>query len=172
MPGYKYLRGVKRSSRSVAALIFTALLFMFLLCAHPAHAQQSTPSIQSIGAQAEEMEREGRWNDAAEAYKRILAMDPKSIPALNRLGALYIRQGRFAEGKQFYREALRVDPQNFGTNLNLGIAFLKEQDYPRAAAPLQQAVAAQQVSGSRPVRPGTQFPGRRSRRAAAGQCRR
>jgi lipoprotein NlpI len=69
-------------------------------------------------------------------YRRILALDPKSIPALNRLGALYVRQGEFAEGKNIIGKRFRLDPQNFGTNLNLGIAFLKEQDYPRAVAPL------------------------------------
>ena len=86
-------------------------------------------SIQAIGAQAEEMEREGRWNEAAEGYRQILTLDPKSIAALNRLGALYVREGRFAEGMKFYRERSSRSA-NFGTNLNLGIAFLKEQDYP------------------------------------------
>ena len=104
----------------------TAPILLLLLCARPVPAQQS---IQDIGAQAEEMEREGHWNEAANGYRKILELDPKSIPALNRLGALYVREGQFAEGIKYYREALRWDPQNFGTNLNLGIAFLKQQDY-------------------------------------------
>src|SRR5271168_640082 len=126
MPGHKRFltaRLVVLGMVSVAALV---------------HAQQSTqPSIQGIGSQAMEMEREGRFNEAAEGYKQILAIDPQSLAALNRLGALYVRQGNFAEGIGYYRDALRSDPHNFGTNLNLGIAYLKEQDYPAAAAPLQ-----------------------------------
>ena len=102
-----------------------ALIFLLLSCAHPVRAQQS---IQAIGAQAEEMEREGRWSEAAEGYRQILTLDPNSIAALNRLGALYVRQGQFAEGTKYYRAALKVDPHNFGTNLNLGIAFLKPQE--------------------------------------------
>jgi len=115
-------------------------LMLLLSCARLLRAQES---ISVDWRPAQQLETEGRWNEAAEAYRQILAIDPKSIAALNRLGALYVRRNQFAEGKKFYREALQVDPQNFGTNLNLGIALLKEQDYPRAVSPLQQAVKAQ-----------------------------
>ncbi len=108
------LRGKVRCSR---------LIFALMLLLPYARLLPAQESIQSIGARAEQLETEGRWNEAAEAYRQILAIDPKSIAALNRLGALYVRQNQFAEGKKFYREALQVDPQNFGTNLNLGIAL-------------------------------------------------
>ena len=58
-------------------------LMLLLLCARLLPAQES---IQSIGARAQQLETEGRWNEAAEAYRQILAIDPKSIAALNRLG--------------------------------------------------------------------------------------
>ena len=70
-------------------------LMLLLSCACLLRAQES---IQSIGARAQQLETEGRWNEAAEAYRQILAIDPKSIAALNRLGALYVRQNQFAEG--------------------------------------------------------------------------
>jgi len=72
---------------------------------------------------------EGRWNEAAEAYRQILAMI-QIYRGAESAGRTLCRRNQFAEGKKFYREALQVDPQNFGTNLNLGIALLKEQDYP------------------------------------------
>ena len=57
MPGNTSLRNAK----------LPALIFLVLSCALPVRAQQSTQqSIQAIGAQAEEMEREGHWNEAAE----------------------------------------------------------------------------------------------------------
>ena len=50
--------------------------------------------IQAIGAQGEQLEREGRSAEAAQAYQRILTLDPKSIAALNHLGApMFARAG-------------------------------------------------------------------------------
>src|SRR5438034_2301734 len=98
--------------------------------------------IERAAARAEQFEREGRWKEAAAAYQQILRSNPDSVPALNRLGALYVRQGKYQEGLKYYLEALKLNPQEFGTNLNLGIAYFKMQDYRSALAPLENAVRA------------------------------
>ena len=94
-------------------------------------------------ARAERFESEGKWEQAAGAYLQILRIGPRSVPALNRLGALHINPQKYLEGIEYYQQALKLDRHEFGTNLSLGIAYIKIQKYEAAAAPLKRAVASQ-----------------------------
>ncbi|MGA2077458.1 MAG: tetratricopeptide repeat protein, partial [Terriglobia bacterium] len=63
-----------------------------------AGAQASPQStILDLAAKAESFEAQGRFEDAAAEYRRILKLDPRSVPALNALGALSVKQGDFKE---------------------------------------------------------------------------
>ncbi|MFN7993551.1 MAG: tetratricopeptide repeat protein [Bryobacteraceae bacterium] len=99
-------------------------------------------SIQDLAARAEQSENEGKWDDAEAAYREILKIDPQSIAALNRLGAIEVRQGRFTAGIRYYTLALHLNRDEFATNLNLGIAYIRSRDYSNAVAPLQRAARA------------------------------
>lgn len=100
-------------------------------------------SIETLAARAERFENAGQWDDAESVYREILKLDPRSIAALNRIGAIEVRRGRFASGIRYYRQALVFNPSEFATNLNLGIALVKKQDYGDAVPPLERAVEAE-----------------------------
>jgi tetratricopeptide (TPR) repeat protein len=102
----------------------------------PAHPQDS---IMGLAARAKSFEAQGQWEAAAAEYRKILKIDPNSLPALNSLGVLYVRESKFKEGISCYERALRVNPREFAVNLNLGIAYLKMQDCKSAAPPLEAA---------------------------------
>src|SRR5256884_6748247 len=57
--------------------------------------------VEDLAARAERLEAQGKWEDAAASYREILRLDPRSIPALNRLGALYVNQEKFREGIKY-----------------------------------------------------------------------
>src|SRR5262245_24884531 len=59
--------------------------------------------VEVLAAKAEKLEAQNRWDEAAAAYLQILRIDPQSIAALNRLGALFVRQGKFQTGIQYYQ---------------------------------------------------------------------
>ncbi len=105
-----------------------------------AQSQSNQKSINGLASQAREFEARGRLGEAAELYKKILGIDPRSVPALNQLGALYVRQKKFSEGLDYYHQALKINPLEFGTNLNLGIAYIKMQNYRSATSPLTEAI--------------------------------
>lgn len=109
---------------------------------HAAPLQSPQQSIANLAARAEQFENNGKLEDAEAAYREILKIDPQSIAALNRLGAIEVRRGQFSAGIQYYKQALDLNPSEFATNLNLGIAFIKKQDYASAAPPLERAVRA------------------------------
>jgi tetratricopeptide (TPR) repeat protein len=104
------------------------------------HAQDR---VADLAARAEHLEEQGQFEQAAAAYRQILQIDPHSIAAFNRLGALSVRQNKFEEGIHYYRQALALNPYEFGTNLNLGIAYIKMQDYGHAAHPLGVATESE-----------------------------
>lgn len=93
-----------------------------------------------MAARAEQFAAQNRWEEAAAEYRKILKIDPHSVPALNALGALSVAQGKFQEGIAYYHQALKIYPREFGTNLNLGIAYFKMQNYASATSPLEAAV--------------------------------
>src|SRR5215831_13745269 len=66
-------------------------------------------TVQALAERAEQLEGQGKLGDAAATYREILRIDPHSIAALNRLGALYVRQRQFAEGIKHYQQALEWD---------------------------------------------------------------
>jgi len=96
-------------------------------------------SIENLAGRAEQLEQEGKLEDAQSVYREILKIDPRSVAALNRLGAIEVQRGRFSDGTRFYRRALEISPYDFVTNLNLGIAYIKKQDFGSAVGPLERA---------------------------------
>lgn len=126
--------------KTLSVLVMVLALFPSGVPALPAMALQiPRQSIEHLAARAEQLENDGKLEDAESAYREILKIDPRSIAALNRLGAIAVRRGQFTAGIRYYKQALVLSPSEFATNLNLGIAFIKRQDYASAVPPLEQA---------------------------------
>lgn len=51
-----------------------------------------------------------RWEEAVEAYRRVVAIEPSYAAAWNNLGLLLHRLGRHEEARQAYAQALEQDP--------------------------------------------------------------
>jgi tetratricopeptide (TPR) repeat protein len=90
---------------------------------------------------AQELETQGRLDEAAKTYQEILKSDPKNLPVLSALGVVLARQKRYAEAVRYYRQALAIKPQNFSTQLNLGLSYFKMGEFRSAIAPLKTALA-------------------------------
>ena len=142
----RFRENVRLSAACAFTKTFPVLLTVLALFpssgpALPATALQiPKQSIEHLAARAEELENAGKLEDAESAYREILKIDPRSIAALNRLGAIEVRRGQFSAGIRYYERALDLNPSEFATNLNLGIAFIKRQDYGSAVPRLERAV--------------------------------
>jgi tetratricopeptide (TPR) repeat protein len=122
--------------RTLRAVLFTVLgLF-------PATGPAMQQSVEQLAVRAEQLENHGKLEEAESVYREILKIEPGSIAALNRLGAIEVRRGQFSAGIRYYKRALELNPSEFATNLNLGIAFVKKQDYASAVPPLERAAQA------------------------------
>lgn len=68
-----------------------------------------------------ELEETGAPVDqAVDAYRKVLELNPGAAGALVNLGTIYYRQRKFAEAEKYYREAIEVDATYPLAQFNLG----------------------------------------------------
>ena len=60
------------------------------------------------------------WEEAIEAYRRVVAIDPSYAAAWNNLGLLLHRIGKYVEARTAYAAALNADPRCAEAAYNLG----------------------------------------------------
>ena len=65
-------------------------------------------------------ERARQWEDAIDAYRRVVAIDPTYAAAWNNLGLLLHRMGRYAEARTAYERALGESRECAEAAYNLG----------------------------------------------------
>ncbi len=58
------------------------------------------------------LERVGLADEAVEAYRKAIKLDPKLVSAHYNLGSLLARSGKFAEAERHLRSAVEADPTN------------------------------------------------------------
>jgi tetratricopeptide (TPR) repeat protein len=85
---------------------------------------------------AEALETQGRWNDAAAEYRQILAQNPQ-LPGIHyRLGRLLLSAPKTAttldEAQREFEEELKIDPRNAGAEYVLGELARKARQWPQA----------------------------------------
>jgi tetratricopeptide (TPR) repeat protein len=64
-----------------------------------------------------------QWDDAIDAYRRVVALDPTYAAAWNNLGLLLHRLGRYEEARAAYAQALRQDTRCCEAAYNLGSLY-------------------------------------------------
>jgi len=70
--------------------------------------------------------REGLLDDAIEAYREALRINPESASAHYNLGLALYHKGLLDEAIEAYREALRINPESANTRTNLGLALYRK----------------------------------------------
>ena len=84
--------------------------------------------------------RNGRLDQARQAFERALQVDTTFAKAHHALGNLGLLQGRLGEAGQSYRAAIRHRPDWVDARLSLGQCYLRQRDYDQAIEMLQAAL--------------------------------
>jgi tetratricopeptide (TPR) repeat protein len=82
-----------------------------------------------------------RWDEAIEAYRRVVAIDPSYAAAWNNLGLLLHRTGVYGDARQAYEGALAQDPDCCEAAYNLGSLDEDEGNLEDAVRHYRQALA-------------------------------
>src|SRR5262245_13478283 len=115
--------------------VFALVLGALVLIAPPLAAQQQPPSAAPEATAAyyfllgRYLEGENKIDDAIEAHKKAIALEPSSAELRAELAGLYARQDRAVEAVEMAEEALKQNPDNTEANRILGsiYAALSEQ---------------------------------------------
>src|SRR5688572_10563111 len=82
----------------------------------------------------------GRYPEAERFYRRVLAVEPDSIPALTNLGVVLSRQGKHSAAINAYQRVLRLDPALLEVKLNLALAYYHSAAWEKAARQLRSVL--------------------------------
>lgn len=92
--------------------------------------------------QAIQLALKGRWAEAAQLNRDIVATFPNDVDAFNRLGKSLTELGSYTEAKESYEKALKIDPLNTIARKNLTrLATLSEEK--AAPRPASQKLSPQ-----------------------------
>ena len=107
----------------------------------------SHPGIQDLYHEALQHYQAGRLTDAQQAFRRILALDPRHAESSQQLGIMayqtantLLAQGKAAEAVMEYRQSLALHPRYFYAYDGLGTALNHLRHYEEAIASYKQAV--------------------------------
>jgi protein O-GlcNAc transferase len=91
--------------------------------------------------QARDHHLAGRLPDAREHYRQILHQNPDHPDALHGLGMLEFQSGRPRDAADLIQRAVAITPDRAQYQANLGVALAALNDFPRAIAAFQKAIA-------------------------------
>jgi tetratricopeptide (TPR) repeat protein len=100
-------------------------------------AETAPSSNEAHQLNAESLEVQGKWEEAATEYQRILKDNPRAVGIHFRLGRLLLSKpdpdGSLAEqAKQEFKQELEIDPTNAGAEYVLGELARQAQQIPEA----------------------------------------
>src|SRR5262249_3860715 len=118
---------------------------------------------------AEALEAQGRWEEAASEYRQVLAMNPRQPGIHYRLGRLLLSAPEpsptaLGEAKKEFNEELKVDPNNAGAEYVLGELARRDREWPEAiehfirAAKLDPSFADAHIGLGRSLLSARRFP--------------
>jgi tetratricopeptide (TPR) repeat protein len=120
------------SSLCRAGSLFLLLLSSLTLAAQQPHhsatsreAEQSKPSPNL--QQAEELRRQGLFDQARGKVQEELQHNPASVEAYNMLGFIYVDEKDYSNAVEAFQHALKVAPGSAKTRNNLGNVYMSEQ---------------------------------------------
>ncbi len=80
------------------------------------------------------------FDDALDAYRRTLEIDPYLVPALINLANIHYARNELAEAQALYERAIALEPDVFESHFNLGNIFHDLGRYPEAQECYREAL--------------------------------
>jgi len=82
---------------------------------------------------------ERQYDQAVDAYRQAIKLDPTLAAAYHALGRVYVNMGRAADALGPMRTAIRLDPENAIAHVNLGITLENLRHFDEALTELNEA---------------------------------
>jgi tetratricopeptide (TPR) repeat protein len=106
-----------------------------------ANSVSSNPSAEGYLNLGNAYSERARFNEAVEAYKKGLAINPNHSAILSNLGVSLYQMGRFNEAKDQFEKALKNNPDDAATTYLLGATYLQMGNQEKAETMFKKALA-------------------------------
>jgi tetratricopeptide (TPR) repeat protein len=101
---------------------------------------ESTAEAVHLYRKAVTYQRAMRWQDAINAYRKVIKYEPMSAEVYNNIGVCYEKQGSLKMAAKSYEKAISINPRFYRSYNNLGIIYYKLKDFNKARAAYEQAL--------------------------------
>jgi len=91
-------------------------------------------------ALAAEHQKEGRWEEAEQLYRKVLRSNPTNVDAMRLLGNVTLQTGRIYQAERLFRRALSNAPDYVLAQIDLGCALKKQSRLEEAIDQFRQAI--------------------------------
>jgi tetratricopeptide (TPR) repeat protein len=81
-----------------------------------------------------------KWQEAINAYRKVIKYEPMSAEVYNNIGVCYEKQGNLKMAAKSYEKAISINPRFYRSYNNLGIIYYKLKDFNKARAAYEQAL--------------------------------
>jgi protein O-GlcNAc transferase len=105
----------------------------------PLHATPAD-TVHPMLARGVALHKDGRLEEAAQVYRKVLSEQPRDFDATHLLGVIALQQGQFIVAQQFIHAALSIDPHNVSAMGNLGTGYLRNGQLEAALQWFQSAL--------------------------------
>jgi tetratricopeptide (TPR) repeat protein len=97
-------------------------------------------AIQQLLGAAQEAEKSGDYQGAADSYRKILALRPRWALIHQSLGVTCHLRGHYSEAIEALGKAIALDEQLWGAHLFLGMDYYRTNQFEKAIAPLKRSL--------------------------------
>lgn len=86
------------------------------------------------------LEHEENLEDAEEAFKQALKIEPTNGYIMNNLGLVLYHRDHFTDAIRFFEQAVRADEHNAGRYANLGMAYMAMRQFAKSESAFKKAL--------------------------------
>jgi len=101
---------------------------------------ETTAEAAHLYRQAVVYQRAMRWQEAINAYLKVIKYEPMSAEVYNNIGVCYEKQGSLKMAARSYEKAISINPRFYRSYNNLGIIYYKLKNFDKARAAYEQAL--------------------------------
>ncbi|MGD8255259.1 MAG: tetratricopeptide repeat protein [Syntrophobacterales bacterium] len=101
---------------------------------------ESTAEAVHLYRKAVTYQKATRWQDAINAYRKVIKYEPMSAEVYNNIGVCYEKLGNLRMAAKSYEKAISINPRFYRSYNNLGIIYYRLKDFNKARAAYEQAL--------------------------------